>query len=32
MVLASILACQAGKDVYREKPLSLYIPEGRGGW
>ncbi|MHC4400853.1 MAG: Gfo/Idh/MocA family protein [Planctomycetota bacterium] len=28
-VLAGMLACQAGKDVYCEKPLSLYIREGR---
>ncbi len=28
-VLASILACQAGRDVYCEKPLSIYIQEGR---
>jgi len=28
-VLASILACQAGKHVYCEKPLLLYIREGR---
>ncbi len=28
-VLASIHACQAGKDIYLEKPLSLTIREGR---
>jgi predicted dehydrogenase len=28
-VLAGMLACQAGKDIYVEKPLSLYIREGR---
>ncbi|MBN2292517.1 MAG: Gfo/Idh/MocA family oxidoreductase [Pirellulales bacterium] len=28
-VLPCILACQAGKDIYAEKPLSLYIEEGR---
>ncbi len=28
-VLPSIHACQAGKDVYAEKPLSLSIHEGR---
>jgi predicted dehydrogenase len=27
--LASVLACQAGKDVYVEKPTSLTIREGR---
>jgi predicted dehydrogenase len=28
-VFAAILACQAGRDVYVEKPLSLAIAEGR---
>jgi hypothetical protein len=28
-VLPCIHACQAGKDIYAEKPLTLYIQEGR---
>lgn len=28
-VLPCIHACQAGKDIYAEKPLTLYIAEGR---
>lgn len=28
-VLPCIAACQAGKDIYAEKPLSLYVQEGR---
>ena len=28
-VLPCIHACQAGKDIYAEKPLCLYIHEGR---
>jgi len=27
--LHTILACQAGKDVYVEKPVSVYLEEGR---
>ena len=27
--IASVLACQAGKDVYVEKPTSLTVREGR---
>ena len=28
-VLPAIHACQAGKDIYAEKPLTVYIAEGR---
>lgn len=28
-ILPCIHACQAGKDIYAEKPLTLYISEGR---
>jgi predicted dehydrogenase len=28
-ILPCIHACQAGKDIYAEKPLSLYVREGR---
>ncbi|MCA9167827.1 MAG: Gfo/Idh/MocA family oxidoreductase [Planctomycetales bacterium] len=28
-IVPCIAACQAGKDIYAEKPLSLYIREGR---
>jgi predicted dehydrogenase len=27
--IATVLACQAGKDVYVEKPTSLTVREGR---
>src|SRR5258706_8158861 len=27
--LQTILACKAGKDVYVEKPISVYVREGR---
>jgi predicted dehydrogenase len=27
--LMTVMACQAGKDIYCEKPMSLTIPEGR---
>ena len=29
-VLPCVHACQAGKDIYAEKPLTVYISEGRG--
>lgn len=28
-ILPSVHACQAGKDIYAEKPLTLYVSEGR---
>jgi predicted dehydrogenase len=28
-VLPCVYACQAGKDIYAEKPLTLYVREGR---
>jgi predicted dehydrogenase len=30
--LNTMMACAAGKDVYIEKPLSLFVQEGRCRW